>query len=230
MIDRIVIGNPDTFHPATRRQESLLAPLERRALLWMACRIPERIGPDHLTALGLFALLAAGASYVLAARSPWMLGVASVFIVVNWFGDSLDGTLARVRDRQRPRYGFYVDHVIDAVGATAILAGIAASGLATPLVAAVLLIAFLLFSVETYLATYCVGTFRLSHYGFSPTEMRLLLIAGNVAAIWRPTVTIGGRTMPFFDVGFAIAAIVMVALFVWSSVRNGLRLARLERL
>lgn len=230
MIDRIVIGTPETFRPATRRQESLLAPLERRALLWMACRIPARIGPDHLTALGLFALLAAGASYVFATRSPWMLVVASVFIILNWFGDSLDGTLARVRDRQRPRYGFYVDHVIDAVGATAIIAGIAASGLATPLVAAALLIAFLLFSVETYLATYCVGTFRLSHYGFSPTEMRLLLIAGNVAAIWRPTVTIGGRTMPFFDVGFAIAAVVMVALFVWSSVRNGLRLARLERL
>ena len=159
-----------------------------------------------------------------------MLVAASAFIVLNWFGDSLDGTLARVRDRQRPRYGFYVDHVIDAVGATAILAGLAASGLATPLVAAMLLIAFLLFSVETYLATYCVGTFRLSHYGFSPTEMRLLLIAGNVAAIWRPTVTIGGRTMPFFDVGFAIAAVVMVALFLWSSIRNGLRLARLERL
>lgn len=230
MIDRIVIGTPETFRPATRRQESLLAPLERRALLWMACRFPARIGPDHLTALGLFALLAAGASYVFANRSPGMLVLASVFIVVNWFGDSLDGTLARVRDRQRPRYGFYVDHVIDAVGATAILTGIAASGLATPLVAAALLIAFLLFSVETYLATYCVGTFRLSHYGFSPTEMRLLLIAGNVAAIWRPTVTIGGRTMPFFDVGFAIAAVLMVALFVWSSVRNGLRLARLERL
>lgn len=230
MIDRIVIGTPETFRPATRRQESLLAPLERRALLWMACRFPARIGPDHLTALGLFALLAAGASYVFANRSPGMLVLASVFIVVNWFGDSLDGTLARVRDRQRPRYGFYVDHVIDAVGATAILTGIAASGLATPLVAAALLIAFLLFSVETYLATYCVGTFRLSHYGFSPTEMRLLLIAGNVAAIWRPTVTIGGRTIPFFDVGFAIAAVLMVALFVWSSVRNGLRLARLERL
>lgn len=230
MIDRIVIGTPETFRPATRRQESVLAPLERRALLWMACRIPARIGPDHLTALGLLALLAAGASYVFASCSPWMLVAASVFIVVNWFGDSLDGTLARVRDRQRPRYGFYVDHVIDAVGATAILAGIAASGLATPLVAAALLIAFLLFSVETYLATYCVGTFRLSHYGFSPTEMRLLLIAGNVAAIWRPSVTIAGRSMPFFDVGFAIAAVVMIGLFVWSSVRNGLRLARLERL
>lgn len=230
MIDRIVLGAPEAFQPAIRRQESLLAPIERRALIWMAHRIPMRVEPDHLTALGLAALLGAGACYAFAARWPLMLIVASACIVLNWFGDSLDGTIARVRNRQRPRYGFYVDHVIDAVGATAILAGIAMSGLATPLVAAALLVAFLLFSVETYLATYCVGTFRLSHAGFSPTEMRLLLIAGNVAAIWRPTVRIGGHVVPFFDVGFAIATVVMSALFVWSSVRNGRRLANLERL
>lgn len=230
MIDRIVLGTVETFKPAKRRQESLLAPLERKALLWMATRIPARIGPDHMTALGLGALLAAGVCYVFATRWPAMLVVASFLIVVNWFGDSLDGTLARVRDRQRPRYGFYVDHVIDAVGATAILAGIAASGLATPLVAAALLVAFLLFSIETYLATYCVGMFRLSHAGFSPTEMRLLLIAGNVAAIWRPNVRIAGHTFPFFDVGFAIATLVMVVIFVASAVRNGRQLAALERL
>ncbi len=230
MIDRIVVGSPHSFRPATRRQESFLAPLERRALLWMAQRMPPAVGPDHLTALGLGALVAAGFCYAQAARSPWMLFLASGLVVVNWFGDSLDGTLARVRDRQRPRYGFYVDHVIDAIGATAILAGIAVSGLATPIVAAALLVAFLLFSIETYLATCCVGTFRLSHAGFSPTEMRLLLIVGNVAAFWRPNVTIAGRSMPFFDVGFVIATVVMVGVFAWSTIRNARYLAQLERL
>lgn len=229
-MDRQVIGEPVPFRTAHRRQESLLAPLEKWALVWMARRIPDAVGPDHLTALGLASLLGAGCAYALAWKWPWMLWIASSLIVANWFGDSLDGTVARVRNRQRPRFGFYVDHVVDAVGATAVLAGVAASGLATPALAVGLLVAFLLFSVETYLATYCVGTFRLSHGGFSPTELRLLLIAGNIAAFYRPTVTVAGRSMPFFDPGFAIGAFVMLLVFGISVVRNARCLAEIERL
>lgn len=230
MVHRIIPGGSGAFRPAVRRQRSVLSSLESRVLVWMAERMPAAIGPDHLTALGFGGLLAAGASYLYAARWPGMLVAASFFILVNWFGDSLDGTLARVRKRQRPRYGFYVDHFVDVVGATAVLAGIAASGLATPLVAVALLVAFLLFSIETYLATYCVGTFSLSHAGFGPTELRLLLIAGNLAAIWKPAVRIGTWELPFFDVGFGVATVLMVAIFAASSIRNGRRLAELEKL
>lgn len=229
----MTVGAADTegkgFREARRRQESLLAPAERRVLVWMARRLPAWVTPDMLTALGLAALAGAGACYAASLRWPAALFAASVFVVANWFGDSLDGTLARVRERQRPRYGFYVDHVVDAVGALFVLSGLAVSGYATPLLAAGVLVAFLLLSIEAYLAAYTLGTFRLSHAWFGPTELRLLLIVGNAVAYAKPRVTLAGATMPFFDAGFAIAVVAMLAVFAVSSIRNARALARAER-
>ena len=217
------------FKDAVRTQQSLLAPVERRCLEWIARRLPERIGPDHMTALGLVALGAAGVLYAAASRWPAALLAVNVCIAANWFGDSLDGTIARVRGKLRPRYGFYVDHVVDAFGALFVLAGIAASGYVTPAVALGLLVAFLLLSIEVYLATYCLGTFRLSYWKFSPTELRILLAVGNCFAYARPRVRVLGGEYPFFDVGFAVAAAAMAGTLLVSVVRHTRTLYRAER-
>ena len=218
------------FKDAKRRQAALTAALEKRALVWMAERMPAWINSDHLTVLGLVAQAGAGAAYAAARWNRWALVLVSIFIVLNWFGDSLDGTLARVRNQQRPRYGFYVDHVIDSFGACFLLGGLALSGYMSPPVAIGLLIAFLMLSIETYLATYTIGTFRLSHFGFGPTELRLLLIAGNIALFYRPWVHVAGHVYRLFDVGGAIGVAGMAGMLVFSSIRHTRQLYLEERL
>ncbi|MGB7332648.1 MAG: CDP-alcohol phosphatidyltransferase family protein, partial [Terriglobales bacterium] len=150
------------FRQATRVHGSFLAAAEKRTLVWMAERMPEWVNSDHLTLLGFAAQIATGVCYALAAHDRRMLFAAIVCLAVNWFGDSLDGTLARVRQQQRPRYGFYVDHIIDSIGAVAMMGGLALSGFMHPVIAIGLLIAFLLLSIQSYLATYTLGEFHLS--------------------------------------------------------------------
>ena len=218
------------FKSAVRDHCSLLASVEKRALVWMAERMPGWVNSDHLTALGFASLLGVGASYWYARYSRAGLIWVMVFLVLNWFGDSLDGTLARVRNRQRPRYGFYVDHVLDACGSLCVFAGLALSGYMSERVAAGLMAAYFLLSIEVYLATYTVGRFRLSFAAFSPTELRLLLIAGNLALIVHPFAILGGRQFLLFDVGGVIGTVGLAAAFVWSSVRHGTTLYRAERI
>ncbi len=218
------------FRDAVRQQESLLAPLERRCLHWLARRMPARVNPDHLTLLGFAAMFLAGASYALAQWWPPFLLVANLWLAVNWFGDSLDGTLARVRNRQRPRYGFYVDHIVDAFGTLFLISGLAISGYMTGWVAFALLVAFFLLSINVYLATYTLGTFQLSFWKLSPTEARILLAVGNTIALVRPTVTVFGTQQRFFDVAGVVAVISMAVVLVVSVVQNTLKLYRAERL
>jgi phosphatidylglycerophosphate synthase len=151
-------------------------------------------------------------------------------LAANWFGDSLDGTLARVRDEQRPRYGYYVDHVIDLAGTTFLMAGLAVSGLMSPLLAAMLLAAYLLVSAETYLATHTRGVFRMSFLGFGPTELRIVIAAGAIRAAYDPSV-LGDSfgSIALFDVGAAIASAALVVVFVASAVRNTRYLYSAER-
>ena len=129
-----------------------------------------------------------------------------MFLALNWFGDSLDGTLARVRGHQRPRYGFYVDHILDTFGALFVLGGLAISGHMTPIVAAAFLIAYYVLSIEIYLATYCVGRFQMSFWGWGPTELRILLAIGALMLLVKPIVTIFGVPMRLFDVGGIVGA------------------------
>src|SRR6202795_712569 len=142
------------FRQAARVHESWLAAAEKRALVSMAERMPAWVNSDHLTILGFGAQIATGVCYALAVHERRMLLAAIVCLAVNWFGDSLDGTLARVRQQQRPRYGFYVDHMIDSIGAVAMMGGLALSGYMYPVIAIGLLIGFLLLSIQSYLATY----------------------------------------------------------------------------
>jgi phosphatidylglycerophosphate synthase len=220
----------DSFKSAVRQQESLLTPLEKRTLRWLAERMPARVNSDHLTALGFLGMIAAGISYYLAQWTPWALMAATFSLAVNWFGDSLDGTVARIRNRQRPRYGFYVDHVIDAIGMLFLIGGLGLSGYMTGTVAMALLIAYFLLSIEIYLASYAVGVFRLSFGIWGPTELRVLLAIGNFTLLFKTTVTIAGETYLLCDVG-AVAAIAGIGvMFIVSVIRNTVRLYREERL
>ncbi len=218
------------FPDMLRVQESWVAAAEKRALLWLAVRTPDRIGPDHLTALGLGAQIGAGVCYALAARNRYALLGVIACLALNWLGDSLDGTLARVRQRLRPGYGFYVDHMVDSFGAVALMGGLALSGFMHPWIAVGLLIAFLMLSIQSYLATHALGEFRLSFWRFGPTELRILLAIGNLALFWRPVVHVFGRDYRLFDVGGAIGLAGMALMLVAVTAQNTLRLYREERI
>lgn len=213
-----------------RLNTGLLADAERRVLIAMARRLPLWVSSDHLSGLALLALAAAGAAFPLASQHPQVLWVAVAGLVVNWFGDSLDGTLARVRRAERPRYGYYVDHVIDLVGTSCLLAGLAVSPYMTSTVALAFLCAYLLVTAEVFLATHAGGIFRLAAFGVGPTELRILLGIGIVAAMRKPQVVIAGREWLLFDVGGAIGAAGLVVTLLWSAYSNGRRLAALEPL
>jgi len=218
------------FRNAVRVQEAITAPVERMALLWLAKRVPESISPDHLTGLGFAAQFLAGVAYGMAGWNKYALWLATFFIAVNWLGDSLDGTLARYRQRLRPRYGFYVDHMADTFGAVFLMSGLAVSRYLHWQIAAGMLVAFLVLSVESYLTTYSMGRFCMSHGLFGPTEIRILLMIGNVALLYRPHAHLLGREFLLFDVGGAIAIVGMAGMAVFAAVRHTRDLYREERL
>jgi archaetidylinositol phosphate synthase len=218
------------FQNAFRLQESFTAAAERKALAWLAARLPERVNSDHLTLLGFIAMFLAGASYAFARTHPVGLILATFFLALNWFGDSLDGTLARLRNRQRPRYGFYVDHMVDTFGGFFLMGGLAISGFVDWRIALGMFVAFLMLSVEVYLATYTVGTFQLSFAKFGPTEIRILLALGNVALWLRPNARIFGSSYRVFDVGGIIAIAGMTLMLVVSTIFNTVKLYRAETL
>ena len=218
------------FQPARRVNHSLTASLEKRSLQWMAERAPRWLSSDQLTLLGFAAQVAAGACYALSRYDRRALLLVVLCLALNWFGDSMDGTLARVRRQQRPRYGFYVDHMVDIFGSAALMCGLACSGFLHWQVAVAMLIAFLLLSGESYLATYTLGSFQLSHGLFGPTEIRILLIIGNLALLRSPYSTILGHTMLLFDLAGTIAAVGMFALAIVVAVRHTTELYRQEPL
>jgi archaetidylinositol phosphate synthase len=218
------------FTEAQRSSTGLLNTIERRVLIWLAHRIPAHINSDHLTSIGLISMVLVGVCFAASSRLPQALYGVPLFLAFNWFGDSLDGTLARVRGHQRPRYGFYVDHVLDTFGALFVLGGLAMSGHMTPLIAGGFLIAYYILSIEIYLATYCVGRFQMSFWGWGPTELRILLSIGALVLLVKPIVTIAGVTMPLFDVGGVVGTIVLIVTAVISSIGNTRRLYAAEPL
>jgi phosphatidylglycerophosphate synthase len=213
-----------------RIQASLLAPVEKRCLIWLAERMPAAVNSDHLTALGAVAMLAAGLCYAVGGQSPVALLLAVALLAVNWFGDSLDGTLARVRKHERPRYGFYVDHVLDALGILCIFSGLAAGGYMSPVIAGGFLLAYYLLSIEIALATHAVGVFRISYWKFGPTELRILMGIGTLQLMRSDVVEIAGLRVLLFDVGGAVAIVGLAATFIASAVTNARHLYRAEPL
>ncbi len=221
-------SQPQTFTPAVRIQQSFVAGTEKKVLIWIAKRTPTFLNSDHLTLLGFVSQCLAGVCYGLARWHIEALLWGIACLVLNWLGDSLDGTLARVRNCQRPRYGFYVDHVADSVSALFLMGGLGLSGFVHPVIAVGLLIAFLMLSIESYLAAYALGKFHLSHWKFGPTELRLLLIAGNLAVYHDPALTVFGTHSRLFDFGGAIGITGMALMFIASTIRHVCQLYREE--
>ena len=231
MIAKFPATNDDlTFSAARRVNRSLTASAEKRFLIWMAERAPGWLSSDQLTVLGLGAQIGAGACFALARFSRLALLGVVVCTALNWLGDSLDGTLARVRQQQRPRYGFYVDHVVDMFGSVALMCGLGCSGFLHWQTAMAMLVAFLLLAGESYLTTYTLSSFEMSQGFFGPTEIRILLIIGTLELLRTPYSTLLGQRFLLFDVGGTIAAAGMFAMVVMVAARHTAQLYREEPL
>ena len=213
---------------ARRIQASFLANPEKRTLIWLAERTPGWVSSDHLTLLGFVGQILVGVFYALSRWNKYYVLAAIGGLAVNWLGDSLDGTLARVRQRQRPRYGFYVDHMVDSVGAVAMMSGLGLSGYMHAWIAIGLLVTFLALSIQSYLAAYSLGEFRLSFWSFGPTELRLLLAVGNLALLRWPVVLHGRYRL--FDIGGILGCIGMSLVLVCFTAKNAHRLYCEERI
>jgi archaetidylinositol phosphate synthase len=222
--------NGSAFRSAKRINRSLTAAREKRALVWLAEHAPAWVTSDRLTVLGLSAQIGAGFCYALSRNDRRALLLVIVCIILNWLGDSLDGTLARVRGQQRPRYGFYVDHIVDVFGSIALMTGLGFSGLVHWQTAIAMLIAFLLLSSESYLATYTLERFEMSQGFFGPTEIRILLIIGNLALLRSPYASLFGHRFLLFDLGGVIAACSMAVMAIAVTVRHTIELYRREPL
>lgn len=207
--------------PATRELTFLLAGPERRLLRAIAARLPARIRSNHLTVLGVLGAAGTGAAYALTDTGPAWLWVASLCLVVNWFGDSLDGTLARVRRAERPRYGYYLDHSVDAFSTAAIGLGLGLSPYVDFGLASGLVLAYLVLSINVYLETAVFGAFRLGYGRLGPTEVRLALIGGNTLLALAPVDRL-------VNVILAAALAGMIGMLALRFGRNLRALARLE--
>lgn len=204
-----------------REYGGLLAVPEKKALLWLARKTPRWINSDHLTLLGLASMLTAGIGFWASSRNKYALILVVISLIANWLGDSLDGTLARFRNCQRPRYGYYVDHVIDLFGTAALLSGLALSGYINHLIALALLAAFALVEAEVFLATHVQQIFRLSCFRIGPTELRIILAIGTLYLLHDPWIHLSGKG-PYllFDVGGIVSVAGLVAAFMFSAIRN----------
>jgi len=203
-----------------REHRSQLATAEKRLLMKIAARLPPWLTSDGLSLLGLSAMVAAGVAFAHIGRARWSAPAVAVALLINWFGDSLDGTVARIRRQERPRYGFYVDHVIDLAGTAALLIGMGASGQMQPAVAAAVLAAYFLVSAEAYLATHAAGIFRLSRAGIGPTELRILTAVGSFYVAGHPWVEIAGTPYRLLDVSGLVAVAGLTITFAASAVMN----------
>jgi archaetidylinositol phosphate synthase len=226
----LAITHRSSFASTRRMNKSLTAAIEKRALVWMAEHAPTWLTSDQLTLLGFGAQIGAGICYGLARFDRRALWLVIVCIALNWLGDSLDGTLARVRQQQRPRYGFYVDHMVDVFGSIALMCGLGCSGLVHWPIAIAMLLGFMLLASESFLATHTLGCFQMSQGIFGPTEIRIFLIIGNLALLRSPYATLFGHKLLLFDVGGAIASAVMFAMAIAVTLRHTAELYRQEPL
>jgi phosphatidylglycerophosphate synthase len=218
------------YQEARREHKALTAAVEKKALVWMAQQLPPWINADHLTALGLLAFVLGGVCYGLCRRDHAFLHAVNACLLLNWLGDSLDGTVARVRQKLRPRYGFYVDHMVDALGALFLLLGLAHSSLITPAVAIALLVAYLLLTINMGYATHALGVFKISFGVVGGTEMRIGLALVNLAVLRWPCVSLAGRSVLLFDVVGLAATVAVSVTALRSTAQVAKRLYDLERL
>ena len=215
---------------APREMQFLLAGPEKRVLTWLAAYIPRTIRSNHLTVLGTLGAIVAGTGYALSTRHAAWLWLASVGLVMNWLGDSLDGTLARVRQTQRPKYGYYLDHIVDAFSTTVIGVGIGLSPYVELEIALGLVVAYLALSINVYLESTVFGVFRLAYGRIGPTEVRILLVLLNaVAFVYEATTPTRSLALTrVASLGMTVVLGGMVVVLITRFVRNLSRLAKLE--
>ncbi len=214
----------------------LLGPLERPALKWLAAHMPAWITPDMCTAIGMIGALGIMISYALTAASRNFLWLASLFFVVNWFGDSLDGTLARYRQIERPVYGFFLDHTVDAVTEVMIFLGLGLTPYVSFIMASLALIGYLLLSVLVYVRTSAVGEFKISYGRLGPTEIRVLALIlntgmyfGGVRTVSIDLTSAGAATFSPYDVIVGVIAALLLSFFLVTAVREVIELRKQAR-
>ncbi|PKO11962.1 MAG: CDP-alcohol phosphatidyltransferase [Chloroflexi bacterium HGW-Chloroflexi-10] len=214
----------------TRVNKILLGPLERPALAWLAAHMPAWVTPDNLTMLGFLATILTGVSYILTTRSPAFLWLASLGIILNWFGDSLDGTLARYRKIERPKYGFYIDHAMDGLGEVIVMFGIGLSPYVDFRVACIALVSYMLMANLVYITTYVRGEFRISYLGLGPTEARMVLILTNIFVFFlgNPQITTRYGVFSAYNVVVVLLAVLLFTIYIVVTFINARQLARLE--
>jgi archaetidylinositol phosphate synthase len=220
----------ESTNDAPRDKKFLLAEPEARVLEWIACRLPGRVMPDHLTALGVFAAFGIAAAYLLSNNDPLWLWAASALLIVHWLGDSLDGTLARVRRSERPTYGYYLDHLVDAVATAVIGIGLGLSPYMLVATGLAIVVAYLVLSINTYLETYAFGRFQLGYGRLGPTEARVGLIGLNTLMALGVGLgfEVGGLGVTVLDlIGIGASGMMIVGLTVRAA-RNLRRLAARE--
>jgi len=215
--------------PPRRIQDNVLARSEKRLLQWLCPRLPTWLTPDRLTGLAMIAALAIGAGYVLSNRHPAWLALSVGGYFVHWFGDSLDGTIARFRRIERPRYGYFIDHSCDGLATLLIVGGIGASPYLRLDIALFVVVGYLLMSVHTFLLAKVAGEFQLSHLGAGPTELRILLVSLTIAMA-----VAGHHTRLWFGLGafdwiFGVGATILVLLFIVQTLREARKLAAIDR-
>jgi phosphatidylglycerophosphate synthase len=216
-----------------RVNDILLGPLERPTLKWLAAHMPDWVTPDVCTIIGVSGALLTGISYILSNININFLWLASLGFIVNWFGDSLDGTLARYRKIERPIFGFFVDHIIDAFSVTVIILGLGLTPYVSFDIACLALIAYLLLCVLVFVRTSAIGEFKISYSKIGPTEIRVLLILLSILMYFAGerifSVNVGTldpiRFTPY-DVMIAIVALLMLIFFIATGVRDAIQLAR----
>ena len=222
---------PETYR-ATRQRKAVTADLEKRTLHALALRMPPWITSDVLTGLGVLGAVGVAVGYALSGLSPHWLWLANAMLILNWFGDSLDGTLARVRGSERPRYGYYLDHAVDGLTTAIIGAGIGLSPLVDLRAALVLVVLYLIMSINVYLESSVYGEFRMDYGVVGPTEGRIILIALNSILVWLIVGTgLAMATISFYGtLVIGGLATIMLALFLTRFLRNLRRLSALEPL
>ena len=211
----------------TRVNDIFLGPLERPALKWLSERMPAWVNPDLLTAFGLCGAVLIFISYWLTNIDKNFLWLASFGFLINWFGDSLDGTLARYRKIERPHYGFFVDHVLDGVAEVLVFLGIGLSPFVDFRVACLGLIVYLLVSNMVFIMTITSGVFRISGAKFGPTEFRAIAILTNtiVYVAGNPLIRLPFGSVPLYDLVLCCVIVLLLILFITISWQEARRLA-----
>lgn len=215
-----------------RVNDILLGPLERPALQWLAAHSPAWMTPDKLTAIGTFGAFVIFFSYWASRFNPAFLWLASFGLLINWYGDSLDGTLARYRNIQRPKYGFFIDHTVDGFNEMLIVLGLGLSPYVTFNVAAMALIGYLLLSVFVYVRTFVEGVFQISYGKFGPTEVRMILFLLNTLMFFwagAPTFTLPMGQVTVYDLLVGLIAAVLIGLYVGNTVTKARELSTIDR-